>query len=143
MCYKYDIARNQQTREKYGGKTPGGWYWQGDGWGHNVVQPTSLEGKQSDNSPKYVQLNEAVLWYDTPDMNWHYGGPNCTRQRNCREEECGVRIWHLNVKTFAVEDRDGDLHKGPQADKLIHFSLIAFFSGKYKILLHRESKWLQ
>ena len=126
MGYKYDIAQNQQTREKYGGKTPGGWFWQGHGWGHNVVQPTSLDGEQSDSSPKYAQLNEAVLWYDTPAMNWHFDGPTCTRQRNCREEECGVRIWHLNVKTFAVEDRDGDLHKGPQADKLIHFSLLNF-----------------
>ena len=138
MGYKYDIAQNQQTREKYGGKAPGGWFWQGHGWGHNVVQPTSLNGKRSDTRPKYVELNEAVLWCDTPDKNWHFSGANCTKHRSCRDPGCGVQIWHLNVKTFAVEERDGDLHKGPQADKIIHFSLIAFHSDDYKILLHRD-----
>ena len=139
MGYNYELS-NDALSTKNGFRAKGGWGWRGSGHGHIALFSGSDEANARDaTKPKHMDLLEAVFWYDSDD--YHVEGDNCRRSEgNCKDMDCGVRIWTLKVDSYHFDGYAQHQMKKVKHDQELYFSLVAFFSGDYKMLIHRETE---
>ena len=139
MSYSYDIKGGMST--KYGRKVTGGWAWEGFGYGFvNLfpgANPTADKTKIS-----HVEIDEAILCSES--ILYHFEGDKCRREDQdvvCREPECGVQVWKIMFKTFSTVEKEQEYYelgcnlRKAKLEQEVYLSLIAFFSGEYKLLL--------
>ena len=63
----------------------------------------------------------------------------------CKEEGCCVRIWSVKFSTFTTAEERREYYqprsfRKEREEQVVYLSLVAFFSGEYKICLHREDR---
>ena len=64
---------------------------------------------------------------------------------NCRQEGCGLRIWSNMFTTYETADEKVEYYQPRRKRKErvvenIFLSMVAFFNGEYKIVLHRDKR---
>ena len=144
MTYSFDIRGGMST--KYGRKVPGGWAWEGFGYGFVNVFP-GANPKEDKTKILHVEIDEAILCSES--ILYHFEGDNCKREDLnvvCREPGCGVAIWKIMFKTFATVAKEQEYYelgcnlRKTKPEQKVYLTLIAFFSGEYKLLLHRDGE---
>ena len=63
----------------------------------------------------------------------------------CRQEGCGLRIWSILFTTYETADQQVEWYQPRRKRKErevddIFLSMVAFFNGEYKIVVHREAR---
>ena len=139
MTYSFDIKSGMST--KYGRKVMGGWAWEGFGYGFVNVFPGANEDK---TKILHVEIDETILCGES--LFYHFEGDNCRREELdvvCREPGCGVPIWKIVFKTFSTVTKKQEFYelgcnlRKAKPEQEVYLSLVAFFSGEYKLLLHQ------
>ena len=67
---------------------------------------------------------------------------NRTADINCKQRGCGVRIWSIMFTTYTTADEKVEYYQPKRRRKNreeqhVYLSLVAFFDGEFKIVLHR------
>ena len=62
----------------------------------------------------------------------------------CKEGECGARIWSIKFTSYVTAEEEVPDYMVPKWRKekqgqVVFLSLVAFFSGNYKIVVHRDA----
>ena len=62
----------------------------------------------------------------------------------CKEGECGARIWSIKFTSYVTAEEEVPDYMVPRWRKekqgqVVFLSLVAFFSGNYKIVVHRDA----
>ena len=146
MSYPYDMSNQTESTRKPGVKLNGGWSWEGYGYGTLDANPIS-GAFPSDSRDLHVEMWEAVFW--DKDEEYHVCGPLCNNVDKvdaviCMEEGCGLRIWSNQFSTFTTLVEEHDLrpptHGKQEQVQVLYLSLVRFFSGQLKIVLHSDVK---
>ena len=144
MTYSFDIKGGMST--KYGRKVKGGWAWEGFGYGFVNVFP-GANPKEDKTKILHVEIDEAILCNES--IMYHFEGDNCKREDLdvvCREPGCGVAIWKIMFKTFSTVAKKQEYYelgcnlRKTKPEQKVYLTLIAFFSGEYQLLLHRDGE---
>ena len=145
MTYSFDIKGGMST--EYGRKVMGGWAWEGFGYGFVNVFPRANEDK---TKILHVEIDEAILCHES--IFYHFEGDNCRREELdvvCREPGCGVLIWKIMFKTFSTVEKKQEFYelgcnlRKAKLEQEVYLSLVAFFSGEVKLLLHQGCIFFQ
>ena len=140
MEYKYSLP---DTGTRHGVKMRGGWGWGGKGYGFINMFPTTKTTSYGTNTgdssskPKHVRLAEALFWNES--RYYHVSGEDCTNvNETCTLEGCGVRIWSLMINTHHYTTGEEDQLFRQEEDQTLFLSLVAYHSGDYRIIIHRD-----
>ena len=135
-------SKAQGTSE--GKKVLGGWNWRGWGYGYlNMFPPT-------DPRVLHVDVDEAIFYEEEVNVHYHVSGRNCKNMEKaegvvCKEEGCGLRIHSVAFTTFETAEEQAEYYqpKITRKERQVQYvllSLVAFYSGEYKICVHREPR---
>ena len=148
MTYPFALSREAQGT-KYGVKVQGGWSWRGYGYGYirlfpspELPDPTKI---------LHVDIHEALFYGEDIPHHYHVSGRDCTKVTagaagaNCRQDGCGLRIWSVRFTTYETADEEVEYYQQRKKKKArevhdIYLSMVAFFGGDYKIVLHRDTQ---
>ena len=147
MTYPYALSREAQGT-KFGREVMGGWSWRGYGWGFIDLFPNPAEADPT--KILHVDIDEAIFFEESIFNHYHLSGSNCnnvTRDEgiNCNEAGCGVRIWSIMFTTYTTVEEVRKSYqprrrRKEKEEQHIYLSLFAFFSGEFKIVLHRAMR---
>ena len=153
MTYPYGLVKYSHNPYvwHFGNQVKGGWQWQGYGWGFINLFPNSNESDRDDPTKiLHIDIEEAVFYQESVFHYYHLSGQNCTNVSkseniNCKEDGCGVQIWSIKFTSYTTAEEE------PQISQLqpkrrrkerevahVFLSLVAFFDGEYKLVLHRD-----
>ena len=143
MEYQYNISRKAQGTSE-GVKVLGGWNWRGWGYGFlNLFPP-------SDPRVLHVDVEEAIFYGEEVNDLYHVSGRNCKNIEKaegvvCKEDGCGLRIHSVTFITFetAEEQTESYQPRSWRKERQVQYvllSLVAFYSGQYKICVHRGAR---
>ena len=147
MTYPFALSREAQSTRN-GVKVRGGWCWTGFGYGYINLFPS----KERPDPTKilHVDIHEAIFFGEDIPHHYHVSGQECMKVRGaadvkCRQEGCGLRIWSVMFTTFETADEKVEWYQPRRKRKErevgdIYLSMVAFFNGEYKIVLHREAR---
>ena len=147
MTYPYALSRKAQGT-KFGSKVMGGWRWRGYGYGFINLFPSLHQ--LDPTKILHVDIDEAIFFEESIFQHYHLSGLNCMNVNgaeniNCKEKGCGVRIWSIMFTTYTtveevVEDYQPKKRRKEREVEEVYLSLVAFFSGDFKIVLHRYGR---
>ena len=147
MTYPFALSREAQGT-KYGCEVMGGWSWRGYGYGFINLFP-SPEGADP-TKILHVEIHEAIFFGEDIPHHYHVSGRDCMKvsgaaDANCRQEGCGLRIWSNMFTTYETADEKVEYYQPRRKRKErvvenIFLSMVAFFNGEYKIVLHRDKR---
>ena len=95
----------------------------------------------------HIDILEAVLPFESLEHHWK--GEHCRRRKLdivCREPGCGVKIWVALFKSYSTVEEEQAIYKlnnNRRKEKFLneaYLSLVAFFSGEVKLVLHRDGQ---
>ena len=153
MTYPYGLVKYSHNPYvwHFGSQVKGGWQWQGYGWGFINLFPNSNECDRGDPTKiLHIDIEEAVFYQESVFHYYHLSGQNCrnvskSENINCKEDGCGLRIWSIKFTSYTTAEEE------PQISQLqpkrrrkerevahVFLSLVAFFDGEYKLVLHRD-----
>ena len=147
MTYPFALSREAQGT-KYGHEVKGGWRWRGYGWGYINLFP---KPERADPTKiLHVDIEEAIFFNKSIFHHYHLSGRDCRKRNeaadsNCKEEGCGVRIWSIMFTTYTTAEEVVEYYQPKRRRKEkevqhVYLSLVAFFNGEFKIVLHREAR---
>ena len=147
MTYPFALSREAQGT-KYGIEVKGGWSWRGYGYGFINLFPSPE--RPDPTKILHVDIHEAIFFGEDIPHHYHVSGQECMKVRGaadvkCRQEGCGLRIWSVMFTTFETADEKVEWYQPRRKRKErevgdIYLSMVAFFNGEYKIVLHREAR---
>ena len=147
MTYPFALSREAQGT-KYGVEVMGGWSWRGYGYGYNRLFPRPE--RPDPTKILHVDIHEAIFFGEDIPHHYHVSGQECMKVRGaadvkCRQEGCGLRIWSVMFTTFETADEKVEWYQPRRKRKErevgdIYLSMVAFFNGDYKIVVHREAR---
>ena len=147
MTYPYALSREAQGT-KFGHEVMGGWMWRGYGWGFVNLFPNPALADPT--KILHVDIDEAIFFEETIFNHYHLSGTNCmnvTRDEGikCNEVGCGVRIWSNMFTTYTTVEEVREYYqprrrRKEKEEQHVYLSLFAFFSGEFKIVLHRARR---
>ena len=145
MTYPFALSREAQGT-KYGIEVKGGWSWRGYGYGFINLFPS--QERPDPTKILHVDIHEAIFFGEDIPHHYHVAGRDCMKvsgaaDANCRQEGCGLRIWSNTFTTYETADEEVEYYQQRKKKKErevanIYLSMVAFFNGEYKIVLHRE-----
>ena len=64
---------------------------------------------------------------------------------NCKQRGCGVRIWSIMFTTYTTAEEVVEYYqprrrRKEKEEQHVYLSLVAFFGGEFKIVLHKDSQ---
>ena len=141
MEYRFELSRKAQGSTD-GVKVLGGWNWRGWGYGYLKLFPPR------DPRVLHIDVQEAIFYGEEVNEHYHVSGANCKNVDKaegvlCKEEGCGLRIHGVLFTAFETTDENLEYYQARRKRKErevqdIYLSLVAFYSGEYKICVHRE-----
>ena len=147
MTYPFALSREAQGT-KYGHEVMGGWSWRGYGYGFINLFPSPQ--RPDPTKILHVDIHEAIFFEEDIPPHYHLSGRDCMKVSgaadvNCRQEGCGLRIWSIMFTTYETADEKVEYYQQRKKKKerevqAIYLSMVAFFNGEYKIVLHRDSQ---
>ena len=143
MLYPFALSREAQGT-KHGHEVMGGWGWRGYGYGFARLFPTPARADPTEIL--HVDIHEAIFYGEDVPEHYHVSGRDCvkvTGDANCRQDGCGLRIWSNMFTTYETADEQVEYYQPRRKRKerevqVIYLSMVAFFNGNYKIVLHRD-----
>ena len=145
MTYPFALSREAQGT-KYGIEVKGGWSWRGCGYGFINLFPS--QERPDPTKILHVDIHEAIFFGEDIPHHYHMAGRDCMKvsgaaDANCRQEGCGLRIWSNTFTTYETADEEVEYYQQRKKKKErevanIYLSMVAFFNGEYKIVVHRE-----
>ena len=145
MLYPFALSREAQGT-KYGIEVKGGWSWRGYGYGFINLFPS--QERPDPTKILHVDIHEAIFFGEDIPLHYHVAGRDCMKvsggaDANCRQEGCGLRIWSNTFTTYETADEEVEYYQQRKKKKErevanIYLSMVAFFNGEYKIVVHRE-----
>ena len=141
MEYRFELSSKAQGTTD-GVEVLGGWSWRGWGYGYlNLFPPR-------DPRVLHIDVQEAIFYEEEVKEHYHVSGANCKNVEKaegvlCKEEGCGLRIHGVLFTAFETADENLEYYQARRKRKErevqdIYLSLVAFYSGEYKICVHRE-----
>ena len=141
MEYRFELSSKAQGTTD-GVEVLGGWSWRGWGYGYlNLFPP-------GDPRVLHIDVQEAIFYEEEVKEHYHVSGANCKNMEKaegvlCKEEGCGLRIHSVLFTAFETADENLEYYQARRKRKDrevqdIYLSLVAFYSGEYKICVHRE-----
>ena len=147
MTYPFALSREAQGT-KYGIEVEGGWSWRGCGYGFINLFPS--QERPDPAKILHVDIHEAIFFGEDIPHHYHVAGRDCMKVSgaadvNCRQEGCGLRIWSNMFTTYETADEKVEYYQPRRKRKErvvenIFLSMVAFFNGEYKIVLHRDKR---
>ena len=147
MTYPFALSREAQGT-KYGVEVKGGWSWRGYGYGYNRLFPRPE--RLDPTKILHVDIHEAIFYGEDVPHHYHVSGRDCMKVTgaagaNCRQDGCGLRIWSVRFTTYETADEEVEYYQQRKKKKArevqdIYLSMVAFFDGDYKIVLHRDAQ---
>ena len=141
MEYQYKIS-SKALGTSEGVEVLGGWNWRGWGYGYFNLFPSS------DSRVLHIDVQEAIFYDNEVNVHYHVSGSNCKNAEKaegvlCKEDGCGLRIHSVNFTSFETAEEKREYYEPRRERKekevqYIYLSLVAFYSGQYKICLHRD-----
>ena len=145
MTYPFALSRQAQG-SKFGHEVMGGWGWRGYGYGYAALFPTPERADPT--KILHVDIHEAIFFGTDVPHHYHVSGRDCKKvtgppDAKCKQDGCGLRIWSIMFTTYETADEQVEYYqpKSKRKDKLvqnIYLSMVAFFDGHYKIVVHRD-----
>ena len=147
MTYPYALSREAQGT-KFGHEVKGGWRWRGYGWGFINLFPS--QDRPDPTKILHVDIEEAIFFQESIFQLYHLSGRNCINLNRaadikCKEGGCGVRIWSIMFTTYTTAEEAREYYqpkrrRKEKEEQHVFLSLVAFFSGEFKIVLHRGNR---
>ena len=145
MTYPYGLSREAQGT-KFGHEVMGGWRWRGYGWGFINLFPNP--DRPDPTKILHVDIEEAIFFQES--IFHHLSGRGCINVNkadniNCKQRGCGVRIWSIMFTTYTTAEEVVEYYqprswRKQKKEQHVYLSLVAFFDGEFKIVLHRDSQ---
>ena len=147
MTYPFALSREAQGT-KFGHEVMGGWRWRGYGWGYINLFPNPERADPT--KILHVDIEEAIFFDGSIFHHYHLSGRHCRKVNgasdiNCKELGCGVRIWSIMFTTYTTAEEVVEYYQPKRRRKEkevqhVYLSLVAFFNGEFKIVLHRDAQ---
>ena len=147
MTYPYGLSREAQGT-KFGHEVRGGWRWRGYGWGFINLFPKPH--RTDPTKILHVDIEEAIFFQENSFQHYHLSGRDCmnvnkTADINCKQKGCGVRIWSIWFTTYTTAEEPREYYqprrrRKEKEEQHVYLSLVAFFGGDFKIVLHRDAQ---
>ena len=141
MRYPFGLSRDARS-SKHGHNVRGGWMYEGFGYGYVNLFPGS------DTSLAHIDIEESIFPFEHHTTH-HLSGRSCKNMDKaediiCKEGECGARIWSIKFTSYVTAEEEVPDYMVPRWRKekqgqVVFLSLVAFFSGNYKIVVHRDA----
>ena len=139
MRYPYGLSRDASKPRH---RVEGGWMYEGFGYGYVNLFPGS------DTSLAHIDIEESIFPFEHHTTH-HLSGRSCKNKDKaediiCKEGECGARIWSIKFTSYVTAEEEVPDYMVPKWRKekqgqVVFLSLVAFFNGNYKIVVHRDS----
>ena len=147
MTYPYGLSREAQGT-KFGHEVMGGWRWRGYGWGFINLFPNPERADPT--KILHVDIEEAIFFQESIFHHYHLSGRNCIKVNSaadidCKQRGCGVKIWSIKFTTYTTAEEVVEYYqprrrRKEKEEQHVYLSLVAFFDGDFKIVLHRDSR---
>ena len=147
MTYPYGLSREAQGT-KFGHEVMGGWRWRGYGWGFINLFPNPERADPT--KILHVDIEEAIFFQESIFQHYHLSGRDCKNVNTaadikCKQKGCGVRIWSIMFTTYTTAEEAREYYqprrrRKEKEEQHVFLSLVAFFGGEFKIVLHRGNQ---